>query len=67
MEVAITTLLVAVVVVMLFQRGHTLAISTPAEALVLADDEVADLPCPWCRSQTREEDAACPSCGQPFG
>ena len=26
-----------------------------------------DLPCPWCNSPTREEDRACPSCGQRFG
>ncbi|MDP8958352.1 MAG: hypothetical protein M3N51_03925 [Actinomycetota bacterium] len=25
-----------------------------------------DLPCPWCGASTQEEDAACPSCGQPF-
>ncbi len=27
----------------------------------------ADLPCPWCRSQTAENDIRCPSCGQRFG
>ncbi|NNF65434.1 MAG: hypothetical protein HKN07_14400 [Acidimicrobiia bacterium] len=27
----------------------------------------ADLPCPWCRAQTNEDDRACPSCGQNFG
>ena len=26
-----------------------------------------DLPCPWCESPTREDDRACPSCGQRFG
>ena len=26
-----------------------------------------DLPCPWCQSPTREDDRACPSCGQRFG
>ena len=29
--------------------------------------EPVDLPCPWCRAQTREDDPACPSCLQPFG
>lgn len=26
-----------------------------------------DLPCPWCGAETREDDAYCPSCRQPFG
>ena len=26
-----------------------------------------DLPCPWCGGDTREDDAYCPSCRQPFG
>ena len=29
--------------------------------------DVVDLPCPWCKGQTREDDAACPSCDHPFG
>lgn len=29
--------------------------------------DAADLPCPWCRSATRENDQRCPSCGQRFG
>ncbi len=29
--------------------------------------DVPDLPCPWCEAPTREEDFACPSCGQRFG
>ncbi len=33
----------------------------------LADWGAPDLPCPWCGAGTREEDAACPSCGQRFG
>ncbi len=33
-----------------------------------ADEWAApDLPCPWCGAYTREDDAACPSCGQRFG
>jgi hypothetical protein len=27
----------------------------------------ADLPCPWCRAATGENDQRCPSCGQRFG
>jgi len=30
-------------------------------------DYQADLPCPWCNAQTREDDPRCPSCGQRFG
>lgn len=26
-----------------------------------------DLPCPWCGAYTREDDSACPACGQRFG
>lgn len=26
-----------------------------------------DLPCPWCRANTREADRACPSCARVFG
>ncbi len=26
-----------------------------------------DLPCPWCGAYTREDDEACPACGQRFG
>jgi hypothetical protein len=29
--------------------------------------EQTDLPCPWCSAQTREADAHCPTCSQPFG
>lgn len=26
-----------------------------------------DLPCPWCRAPTRENDPRCPTCGRRFG
>jgi len=26
-----------------------------------------DLPCPWCRANTAENDDRCPGCGQVFG
>lgn len=32
-----------------------------------AAEESSDLPCPWCRSSTRESDRHCPTCGQRFG
>jgi hypothetical protein len=31
------------------------------------DEELVDLPCPWCGSQTGESDSACPSCHHRFG
>jgi hypothetical protein len=31
------------------------------------DEDLVDLPCPWCQAATREEDIACPSCREPFG
>ncbi len=36
-------------------------------ARILARGNGADLPCPWCQSQTAENDAYCPSCGHRFG
>jgi hypothetical protein len=27
----------------------------------------SDLPCPWCRAQTKAGDMHCPSCGHRFG
>ena len=35
--------------------------------LRLHDPSDPDLPCPWCRAQTEEGDARCPSCGEVFG
>jgi predicted amidophosphoribosyltransferase len=26
-----------------------------------------DLPCPWCRAPTSENDTSCPRCGKRFG
>lgn len=37
--------------------------SSPRVAL----DDPFDLPCPWCRAATREEDTRCPNCMQRFG
>ncbi len=31
------------------------------------DEELVDLPCPWCEAQTKETDSACPSCHRAFG
>jgi hypothetical protein len=36
--------------------------------LVLLHDPMSpDLPCPWCRAATREDDVACSGCGRRFG
>ncbi|WKZ82778.1 MAG: hypothetical protein QY307_00555 [Acidimicrobiia bacterium] len=36
--------------------------------LVMLHDAVnPDLPCPWCRTATIEDDSACPGCGHRFG
>jgi len=36
--------------------------------LVLLHDPIQpDLPCPWCRRQTNEDDTACIGCGHHFG
>jgi hypothetical protein len=39
----------------------------PSRVVVLHDPIAPDLPCPWCRSATFEDDSGCRSCGQPFG
>jgi hypothetical protein len=33
----------------------------------LHDPVHPDLPCPWCRTQTSEDDTACVGCGHRFG
>lgn len=47
-----------------FPRGVSVPLS---RLLPLGDTEHIDLPCPWCRSATSEDDTACPGCGQQFG
>ena len=39
----------------------------PAKLVMLHDPVDPDLPCPWCRCATIEDDPICPSCGQHFG
>ena len=53
------------------------AVAIPKSVVISADGfddfphaseyESPDLPCPWCRAATREDDPRCPSCGQRFG
>jgi hypothetical protein len=32
----------------------------------LQPDDDVDLPCPWCRAATTEDDEECPGCGARF-
>jgi hypothetical protein len=34
---------------------------------MLHDPIHPDLPCPWCRTATIEDDSTCPGCGKLFG
>jgi hypothetical protein len=45
----------------------TAASRLPSKLVLLHDPVFPDLPCPWCRSATFEDDPNCPSCGQHFG
>jgi len=68
LEIALAGLFVTVAVVVIGKTDRRDAWASP-DALIPALDEnvLPDLPCPWCSSQTDEDDRACPSCGQPFG
>jgi hypothetical protein len=39
----------------------------PHAAEAPLEDDLVDLPCPWCLAPTVEEDDACPACHEPFG
>jgi hypothetical protein len=68
LEVALTTLFIAVAVVTIGHRRQGSAVGPRGEVFQFSDDDGAsDLPCPWCKAQTREDDHHCPACGQPFG
>lgn len=47
--------------------GDVRTIAGDVRTAAKAEEQFADLPCPWCLAQTHEDDAGCPSCGQPFG
>jgi hypothetical protein len=66
LEMALAALLVAVALFAVGGRAVTSSESTERIAVSTRGDG-ADLPCPWCRSQTSESDHHCPSCGQKFG
>ncbi len=42
------------------------AVGRPSRLVMLHDPINPDLPCPWCRSATIEDDSACPGCGRNF-
>ncbi|MDJ0792339.1 MAG: hypothetical protein QNJ71_10625 [Acidimicrobiia bacterium] len=66
LEMALAALLVSVAIFAIGGRASTT--SHTAAPLVLPEaEDGTDLPCPWCRAQTREADDHCPSCGQRFG
>jgi hypothetical protein len=66
LEMALAALLVTVAI---FAIGGRAGSATPAgtRLVIPESDDGIDLPCPWCRAQTREADDHCPSCGQRFG
>jgi hypothetical protein len=62
----------------LFEVGVILAIAAGAAVLAgwrrnhagaesAEEDQLVDLPCPWCNAQTNEDDLVCPGCHQAFG
>jgi hypothetical protein len=66
LEMAIAAVFVTVAVVAIGGRGFNTAGLTPPQNFALLE-ESSDLPCPWCRAQTREGDQQCTTCGQRFG
>jgi hypothetical protein len=66
LEMAIGAVFVTVAVVAIGDRSINAAGSMASQDFVLLD-ESTDLPCPWCRADTREGDAHCATCGQRFG
>ena len=69
-EIAIASVFIAVAFVAVGTSSRTAKAASVMELQPVffgMEDAVADLPCPWCLAQTREDDAGCASCGQPFG
>lgn len=68
-EIAIASVFIAVAFVAVGTSSRSAA-ATPVvelQPLYAKEEPLADLPCPWCLAPTHENDAGCPSCGQPFG
>jgi len=66
LEIAIAAVFVVMAVVTVSGRHRPIGASS-ANARVSAVGDGSDLPCPWCRAQTADGDAHCPSCGHRFG
>lgn len=66
LEMALAAVFVTVAVVAIGGRGLNTA-GVTAQPFPLPLDDSSDLPCPWCRAQTRENDHHCSTCGQRFG
>jgi hypothetical protein len=70
-EIAVASVFIAVAFVAVGTSSRLAAPATVVEIYPMietdTDEVLSDLPCPWCLAQTNEEDAACRSCGQPFG
>ena len=47
--------------------GLAASAGRPSRLVMLHDPIHPDLPCPWCRSATIEDDPICPGCGRDFG
>jgi len=65
LEMALVALFVTVALLAL--GGKRAVVDHRSGSRFAAIDESSDLPCPWCRSATRESDRHCPTCGQRFG
>jgi len=65
LEMALAGVFVTIALVAI--GGRKLATGDPTAMVRMAIDDSSDLPCPWCRAQTREVDHHCPTCGQRFG
>lgn len=66
LEMALATFLVTIALVAIGGRPRTAGDTRSAFGFGFSGDG-SDLPCPWCRAQTRETDDHCPNCGQKFG
>jgi len=66
LEMALAAVFITVAVLAIGGRGMNAAGSGVQQHFVVMD-ESSDLPCPWCRAQTREGDQHCSTCGQRFG
>lgn len=66
LEMAFAAFFVMVALVAIGGRSQAAAGPGSVGDVVIHGDGT-DLPCPWCRAQTSEQDDHCPSCGQRFG